>query len=265
LEPMGFQLAYRKGDGPVLSPPVRRAADVRRLREVDVERSLGFVFEAVRKARSALPPHIPLIGFAGAPFTLASYLIEGGGSRNFTLTKAFMHEEPAAWHALLSRITRVVVPYLNAQIAAGAQAVQIFDSWVGCLSPSDYRAYVLPHSRSVFRGVRGGVPVIHFGTQTASLLELMKEAGGSVIGFDWRVDLGKAWDRLGNAAVMGNLDPAVLFSSRSVIRKEVARILGEARGRRGHVFNLGHGILPETPVENVEYLVRTVKEFGARG
>jgi uroporphyrinogen decarboxylase len=232
------------------------------LRELEDANELEFVYEAIRQTRLALKPDIPLIGFCGAPFTLASYVTEGGGSKNYVHTKSLMYNDPGAWHAMMSLISRALVKYLNAQIAAGAQAVQLFDSWVGCLSPDDYREFVLPHTQSVIRNVTKGVPVIHFGTGTAALLELMREAGGDVIGLDWRVRLDEAWQRVGHdVAVMGNLDPVALFAKRDVLREQAKRILDQAAGRNGHIFNLGHGILPETPVENVIALVEMVHGF----
>jgi uroporphyrinogen decarboxylase len=265
IEPMGIDLEFAKGDGPVIHNPVRRPTDVDRLREVDDIDELSFVFEAIRRTRQALPANIPLIGFCGAPFTLASYLIEGGGSKNYVHTKRLMYDDKGSWHALMSLISRALAKYLNAQIHAGAQAVQLFDSWVGCLSPEDYREYVLPHSQSVIRSVKAGVPVIHFGTGTAALLELMREAGGDVIGFDWRVRLDEAWGRVGNdVAVMGNLDPVSLFARVDHVREEAKKILDYAGGRPGHIFNLGHGILPETPVETVIALVQSVHEMSAK-
>ena len=263
VEPMGVGLEFSKGDGPVLHNPIRSAADVERLPEVDAPAAVPFVYDAVRKARAALK--VPLIGFAGAPFTLASYVIEGGGSRNYVHTKALMYREPEAWHALMRRLTTAVVGYLNRQIAAGAQAVQLFDSWVGCLAPDDYQRYVLPHMRSLVAGITPGVPVIHFATGTSGLLELMREAGGDVIGIDWRIDLETAWQRVGHdVAVQGNLDPVALFGPLDEIRDRVARILERARGQRGHIFNLGHGILPNTPVDNVIALVDMVHEMSGR-
>jgi|SRR6185312_1250819 len=260
LEPLGAQLEFAKGDGPVIHNPVRTAADVDNLRELEDPGALQFVFEAIRQTRASLPVDIPLIGFCGAPFTLASYIIEGGGSRNYVHTKQLMYDDKGAWDALLSIISRALVKYLNAQIDAGAQAVQLFDSWAGCLSPDDYRTYVLPHTQSVIRNVRANVPVIHFGTGTAALLELMREVGGDVIGVDWRVRLDEAWSRVGHdVAVMGNLDPVALFASQDHIRAEARRILDYAAGRPGHIFNLGHGILPGTPVENVIELVEFVR------
>ena len=264
LEPMGMQLEFSAGDGPVLHNPVQTAADVERLKEVDAAESLPFVLQAVRAARAALAPDVPLIGFAGAPFTLASYMIEGGSSRQYTRTKQFMYTQPQAWHALMTLLSRSVAGYLNAQAAAGAQTVQLFDSWVGNLSPADYRAFVLPHSRDAISRVTPGVPVLHFGTGTNALLELMREAGGDVIGVDFRVELDDAWQRLGDVGIQGNLDPAVLLAERRYIRLRVREILRQAAGRAGHVFNLGHGILPTTPVDNVCALVDAVHELSAR-
>jgi uroporphyrinogen decarboxylase len=263
VEPMGVGLEYSKGDGPILHNPVRSAADLKRLPDVDAAAAVPFVYEAVRQARAALK--VPLIGFSGAPFTLASYLIEGGGSRNYVHTKSFMYREPDGWDALMRRLARAVIDYLNAQIAAGAQAVQLFDSWVGCLAPDDYRQFVLPHMRTVLTGITPGVPIIHFGTGTSGLLELMREAGGTVIGLDWRVDLGTGWQRVGyDVGVQGNLDPVALFAPIDEIRDRAARILESARGHHGHIFNLGHGILPHTPVEHVIALVDMVHELSAR-
>ncbi len=264
LEPMGIDLEFAKGEGPTIHNPVRASSDVERLREVETVESLDYVFEAIRRTRRALRPDLPLIGFSGAPFTLASYMIEGGGSRNYVHTKSLMYGDSGAWNQMMSLITRALGRYLNAQIAAGAQAVQLFDSWVGCLSPEDYREYVLPHTRAVIQSITPGTPVIHFGTGTATLLELMREAGGDVIGLDWRVDLREAWARLGNVAVMGNLDPVALFANQEFIRAQAKRILERAEGRPGHIFNLGHGILPDTPVENVIALVEAVHEMSRK-
>ena len=262
LEPMGIDLEFAAGEGPVIHNPVRQASDVDRLLELEDVGALEFVNEAIRQTRRELPPDIPLIGFCGAPFTLASYLIEGGASKNYVQTKRLMYNDPAAWHAMMSLIARGLGKYLNAQIDAGAQAVQLFDSWVGCLNPDDYREFVLPHTRGVISQVRADVPVLHFGTGTAALLELMREAGGDVIGLDWRVRLDEGWQRVGHdVAVMGNLDPVVLFANQDVVRREAARVLEQAGGRPGHIFNLGHGILPETPVENVIALIEFVHGF----
>ncbi|HKS27450.1 MAG TPA: uroporphyrinogen decarboxylase [Pyrinomonadaceae bacterium] len=264
LEPMGIDLEFAKGEGPVIHNPVRESRDVKRLREVEDAQALDYVMQAIRLTRRDLPSDVPLIGFSGAPFTLASYMTEGGGSKNYIHTKRLMYTDKGAWHELMSMIARALSKYLNAQVEAGAQAVQLFDSWVGCLSPDDYREYVLPHTREVIRNIKPGVPVIHFGTGTATLLELMKEAGGDVIGLDWRVRLDEEWERLGDVAVMGNLDPVSLFAGADFVRGQAERILKQAAGRPGHIFNLGHGILPETPVENVLALVEAVHELSQR-
>ena len=259
LEPLGIELEFAKGEGPVIHNPVRSPLDVDRLGELEDPNALEFVYEAIKQTRSALKPDIPLIGFCGAPFTLASYMTEGGGSKNYVHTKRLMYDDAGAWHAMMALISRALVKYLNAQIAAGAQAVQLFDSWVGCLSPDDYREFVLPHTKSVISSVAKGVPVIHFGTGTATLLELMREAGGDVMGLDWRVQLDEGWQRVGHdVAVMGNLDPVTLFAKQDVLRAKAKKILDQAEERPGHIFNLGHGILPETPVENVIALVEMV-------
>ena len=262
IEPLGIELEFEKGGGPRIHNPVRSHSDVSRLRELEDVAALDFVFEAIRQTRAALPSDLPLIGFAGAPFTLASYIVEGGASKNFERTKSMMYNDKGAWDAMMSLISRALVKYLNAQIEAGAQVLQLFDSWVGCLSPDDYREYVLPYSQQVMRGIDPGTPVIHFGTGTASLLELMREAGGDVIGLDWRVPLDEGWKRVGyDVGIMGNLDPTVLFADRRQLRHRARKILQQAAGRRGHIFNLGHGILPETPVENVIALIRDVHEL----
>ncbi len=263
LEPIGFRLEYVRGEGPVLHNPVRSPSCLRRLREADPA-EMDYVHRAVSATRAALPERLPLIGFAGAPFTLASYAIQGGASRDFRKTKAFMHRHPEAFKDLLALLSRAVAAGLNAQADAGAQALQLFDSWVGCLSPADYRTHVLPHTRGVIRRLRPGVPVIHFGTGTAGLLEDMREAGGDVIGLDPGVGLPAAWKRLGQVGVMGNLDPCVLLADRPLIRRQALRILSEARGRPGPIFNLGHGVLPQTPVGHVKALIDFVHEASAR-
>jgi len=264
LEPMGVGLEFVKGDGPKIHRPVRSARDVDALAPVDPA-ALDYVYAAVRRARGGLKPDVPLIGFAGAPFTLASYLVEGGSSHHYNRTRAFMHADPGAWRALMERLVDALVGYLNAQIDAGAQAVQLFDSWVGALQPADYREHVLPHVRRLVGALRRDAPVIHFGTGTAGLLEAMRAAGGDVIGLDWRVDLDAAWARVGeDVAVQGNLDPTVLLAPIPEIRRHAERILGQAAGRRGHVFNLGHGVLPETPVDHVRALVDMVHELSTR-
>lgn len=265
LEPMGMQLEFTAGDGPVLHNPIRTVADVARLRAVTPEETLPFVLQAITLTRAELQAHIPLIGFAGAPFTLASYMLEGGGSRTYLHTKTFMYTQPQAWHTLMTLLSQNLVRYLNSQIAAGAQAVQVFDSWVGNLSPEDYRTFVLPYSRMLLTSLTPGIPVLHFGTGTSALLELMREAGGDVIGVDFRVELGHAWQRLGEVGIQGNLDPVVLYADRTYIRQRVQAILHQAAGRPGHIFNLGHGLLPTTPVDNVLELVEAVHTLSMPG
>jgi uroporphyrinogen decarboxylase len=259
LVPMGARLEFVKGEGPVIHNPVRSADDVRGLASVVPSRDLAFVLRTIELASGALDG-LPLIGFAGAPFTLASYLIEGGPSRHHETTKTFMLTHGAAWHDLLERLADVTGGYLRAQAAAGAGAVQLFDSWVGCLAPADYERHVLPYSARVIAEARSsGVPVIHFGTGTAGLLELMQRAGADVLGIDWRVRLEDVWQRLGPAArLQGNLDPVALLGPREEMERAAIDVLAQARGRRGHVFNLGHGVLPQTPTENVRALVEIV-------
>ena len=265
VEPLGFGLEYRVEDGPVITGEILTAADVDRLPELEPAESLAFVFDAVRLTRATLAPQLPLIGFAGAPFTLASYMIEGGSSASCVATKRLMYTDPGAWHALLEKISRGLVKYLNGQIDAGADALQLFDTWVGCLSPEDYRTFVLPHTRAVITGLRPGVPVIHFGTGTAAFLKAMREAGGDVIGVDFRVELDWAWQTIGDdVGIQGNLDPVVLCGPRAMIRARVQRILDQAGGRPGHIFNLGHGVLPQTPVEHVVGLIEDVHELSQR-
>jgi uroporphyrinogen decarboxylase len=265
LEPMGIRLEFAEGEGPVIHNPVRDRAAVDRLHVIDGA-ELNYVAEAIRQARQALAGRVPLIGFAGAPFTLASYAIEGGGSRNYIETKQMMYREPELWHRLLDKLARVVTGYLRSQIRAGAEAVQLFDSWVGCLSPGDYAEYVLPHVQLIFEGLkREQVPTIHFGTGTAALLSLMREAGGDVIGVDWRIPLDEAWNKVGSeVAVQGNLDPVALFAPIHEIERRVEDILRRAANRPGHVFNLGHGILPQTPVDNVAATVEMVHKLSQR-
>ncbi len=264
-EPLGVGLSFVRGEGPVIHRPVRTAEAVRRLPDLDPAEAVPFVFEAIRLAREELRDRLPLIGFAGAPFTVASYLVEGAPSREFLETKRLMHTDPGTWNALMERLAVLTARYLNAQIAAGAGAVQLFDSWIGCLAPDDYRRFVLPHSRRVIAALSPGTPVIHFGTGTAGLLELMREAGGDVIGLDWRVGLDAAWRRLGDGiAVQGNLDPALLLAPPAEIRRGVQAVLDAAAGRPGHIFNLGHGVLPQTPWEHVRAMVDAVHELSAR-
>ncbi len=263
LIPMGVSVEFAAGEGPVIHNPVRTMDDVAALSPVDPGVDFSHVFETIRILRRELG-QVPLIGFSGAPFTLASYLIEGGGSRDLRVTKQFMYTQPETWEALLSRLAGILAEYLTAQIDAGVQAVQVFDSWVGVLSPSDYLRYVLPHSSRVLKAVEAtGVPVIHFGTQTASLLPWMKRAGGTVVGVDWRMPLDEARAVLGDGvALQGNLDPAALFAPLPELRRQVAEVL-RAGGGVGHIFNLGHGLLPGTPVDNVEAVVDMVHEYSA--
>lgn len=263
LEPLGLPLAFNKGEGPNISTPVRTAEDVAALREVEPE-ELGYVYEAVRLARRGLPSDIPLIGFAGAPFTVASYAIEGGSSRNFDKTKEFMYRHPDLWHEMMAKIARGTAAYLTRQIQAGAQAIQLFDSWVGNVGPEDYREFVLPHSRAVLQALPAGIPRIHFGRGTATLLEGMAEAGADVVGVDFATSLEDARRRLGDKPVQGNLDPAVLLTDRGYIRERARRVLEANGGRPGHVFNFGHGMLPQTPPDNVRFLIDTVHELSRR-
>lgn len=262
LRGMGVEFEIRENVGPVIAHPIRDEREANALRVLQPNADAPYVMDALRMLRRELENKIPLIGFAGAPFTLASYLIEGRGSRELVLTKQMMYMQPATWHTLMSTLADSLALYLRAQIDAGAQAVQLFDSWVGALSPHDYCRYVLPYSKRIFDALaETDVPRIHFGTGTATLLELLKEAGGSVIGIDWRVPLSQAYARLGDVSLQGNLDPVVLLTNPQVVQEQAREILCEVDGRRGHIFNLGHGILPDTPVENVEHLIRVVHEF----
>jgi uroporphyrinogen decarboxylase len=265
VEPLGVGLEFGRGEGPLIQRPLRAEAQIAHLAPVDVDAAVPFVFETVRRVTRALAGRVPLIGFAGAPFTVASYLVEGGPSRDYLHVKRLMYEEPEAWHHLMEILATSTARYLNGQIAAGADLVQIFDSWVGVLAPDDYRTYVQPHTRALIRALTPGAPVIHFGTGTAALLPLMRAAGGDVIGLDWRVDLDTAWESVGHdVAVQGNLDPAVLLAKPPYIRQRVKDILDRAGGRPGHIFNLGHGVMPVTPVEHVRALVDIVHELSDR-
>ncbi|QEF98493.1 Uroporphyrinogen decarboxylase [Stieleria maiorica] len=270
LQPLGFDLEFVAGDGPVIHNPIRSDADLTRLKRLDDPQSLGFVYETVRQTRADLPEGIPLIGFAGSPFTLASYAIEGGGSKVYTNTKKLMYESCSqssggAWAELMSTLSEAITVYLNHQIAAGAQCVQLFDSWAGCLSPIEYSEFVLPWMNQIIAGIAPGVPVINFATGNPELLPLLRGDSRTVVGVDWRVPLATAWDRIGrDKSVQGNLDPAVLLADPEVIRDRAAAVLSSVAGRNGHIFNLGHGVFKETPVENAIALVETVKELSAR-
>ena len=265
LEPMGLDLEYAKGEGPVIHNPVKSAAEVDRVVELSDVSSLHFVFDTVKLVRRDLPGNIPLIGFAGAPFTLASYIIEGAGSKNYQTTKRLMYTDSGAWNALMQRLSRSLVRYLNAQIDAGCQAVQLFDSWAGCLSPHDYATYVLPHTRAIIDEIAGRVPVINFLTGNPALLSLCRDAGGDVIGLDWRVQFDDGWRSVGyDRGVQGNLDPVTLLADLPLLRSRTETILKQAAGRNGHIFNLGHGVMPEADPEKVKALVKMVHELGAR-
>ncbi len=265
LEPMGLDLEFLPGDGPTIHNPIRSAEDVGRVQTLKDDGSLDFVYETVRQTRADLPADMPLIGFAGAPFTLASYAIEGGGSRTYLHTKQIMRSSPAAWATLMERLVDGITMYLNHQIAAGAQVVQVFDSWAGCLSTADYETHVLPWMRRLIGGVTPGVPVINFATGNPELLSYAKIDDRTVVGVDWRIDLDTAWRRLGyETSVQGNLDPTVLLSDPETIREQAKRVLDAAGGRPGHIFNLGHGVLQQTPPEHAIELVRFVKEYSAR-
>jgi len=265
LEPLGLRLEFSKGDGPVIHNPVRSGVDVERLRELEDPAALDFVFEAIKHTRQALPGNLPLIGFSGAPFTLASYAIEGGHSNTFAKTKALMYGHPEAWHRLCEKLSSVVSNYLVAQIEAGVDAVQVFDSWVGVLSAADYREFALPHTRPLFDAVKKRVPTIHFGTGTAAILEELREAGGDVIGVDWRIPIDEAWTRIGaDRGVQGNLDPTLLLGPPARMLQQTDSVLARIGNRPGHIFNLGHGILPSTPVEHVQMLAQYVHSASRR-
>ncbi|MEK7656369.1 MAG: uroporphyrinogen decarboxylase [Elusimicrobiota bacterium] len=264
--PMGVQVEFLKGEGPSLTPPVRTAKDIERLRVFDPEEGLGFVLEAIRILRRELEGKVPLIGFAGAPFTLASYLIEGGPSKDYLKTKTMMHSAPELWHGLMTKLCVVTAAFLKAQAKAGAQALQLFDSWAGALSRRDYARFAAPYSKRILReAAKANVPLIHFGTGTAPFLEEFAGAGGSVVGVDWRLPLDEAWRRVGRSkAIQGNLDPAALFYGRKRLAREVREVLRQAGGRKGHIFNLGHGILQHTPVDSVRAVTDWVHEWSAR-
>jgi len=265
LEVMGLSFFFSSGEGPVIDTPLREKVDIDRLR-TDRAADLGYVSEAVRLVCKHFGARLPVIGFCGAPFTLASYMIEGGGSRNYIHTKKMMYSSPELWGELMRKLVAVVSEYAVAQVRAGADTIQIFDSWVGCLSVEDFRRYVLPHATDLVCKVQAsGAPVIYFGTDSPTLLPSMKETGAEVIGLDWRIPLDEGWKALGwQGAVQGNLDPVVLFASWKEIKARAQEILRRAGGRPGHIFNLGHGILPETPVENVKALAEFVREHSSK-
>jgi uroporphyrinogen decarboxylase len=262
LDPMGLAFDFIKGEGPQIERPVGTPADIDMLRVFEPREALGHVLTAIRQIQQELAGVVPLIGFAGAPFTLASYAIEGGHSNNFAKTKALMYGHPDAWHRLCEKFATVVSDYLLAQIEAGVDAVQVFDSWVGTLNAADYREFALPHTRRIFEAIGRRVPTIHFGTGTATILEELRDAGGDVIGVDWRIPIDEAWERIGgDHAVQGNLDPTLLLGPPARMFEQTDDVLGRIDGRPGHIFNLGHGILPSTPLEHVQALARAVHQY----
>jgi uroporphyrinogen decarboxylase len=261
LDGIGVKLQLVDGVGPVIQNPVSCREDVENLRGFSPREHVPYVLESVESVKRMLDDRVPLIGFSGAPFTLASYLIEGSPSRDFAKTKKMMYSQPELWNELMARLSRIVESYLKAQIKAGVDAIQLFDSWSGCLSPTDYQEFVMPHNKEILESLAPArVPRIHFGVGTAGILRTMKEAGGDVIGVDWRMPIDDAWNQIGPAAIQGNLDPATLLGRRTLFESRTKEILSRVGGRKGHVFNLGHGVLPETPVENVKELARFVHE-----
>lgn len=264
LEVMGLDFHFEAGEGPVIEKPLRSDADVERLNR-DAASELGYVAESVKLVAKHFGQKLPVVGFCGAPFTLASYMIEGGGSRNYVETKKMMYRLPGAWDQLMSKLVSVLAEYTAEQVRAGADAIQIFDSWVGCLSPDDYQQYVLPRTTQLIQILKStGVPVIYFGTDTSTLLHDQKKTGADVIGLDWRIRLDEGWENIGGGSIQGNLDPAVLFADWPTVKTHAEQVLKLAAGRPGHIFNLGHGILPATPVSNVKNLVEFVHEFSSK-
>ncbi len=265
LLPMGMDLEYVRGEGPVIHNPIAQPADLVRFKALESVEPLGYVFDAVRMIRRELPADIPLLGFAGAPFTLASYCIEGGSSRNYVATKSLMYNDEGAWTVLMNSLVDSVIMYLREQIRSGCQAVQLFDSWAGCLSPADYRRYVMCHTRRVIDAVSQHAPVINFLTGNPALLSAQRDAGGQVMGVDWRIGLDEAWKIFGpDVAVQGNMDPALLYTDLPVLKQRVKDVLDSVSGRHGHIFNLGHGVMPDMNPDHVKALVEYVHELGAR-
>ncbi|MEW6333095.1 MAG: uroporphyrinogen decarboxylase [Thermodesulfobacteriota bacterium] len=265
LEKMGIDFEFTRDDGPQINNTVRTRRDVEKMRVMNPMEEMAYLMDAIRMVRRELGGKIPLIGFSGAPFTLASYIIEGGGSRNYLFTKSMMYREPDTWHLLMEKLTDMAIAYLSDQIKAGVQAVQVFDSWVGCLSQADYREFVLPHQKRLMAALDRSVPNIHFAFGASHLLPMVKEAGGDVIGLDWRTDIDEAWKILNDEpAVQGNLDPVALYGSRDYIMRRVKEILDRVGNRSGHIFNLGHGILPNAPTDNVKVMIDLVHELSRR-
>lgn len=265
MEPMGLRLDYKAGEGPVFDNPIRQQRDVEALRVQPAEEATPYIAHTVRNIRSGLPPGVALIGFAGAPFTLASYAVEGRGSRNYVFVKKLMYQAPDTWHALLAKLVDQVTSYVALQIASGVDAVQLFDTWVGSLSVHDFSEYVEPHLNRLLENLRGTVPLIYFGTGNGHLLDRVAMLGPDVLALDWRVPIRQTWERTGVTAVQGNLDPIVLCADRATIEAQARVILDAVDGRPGHIFNLGHGIIPQTPVDNVKALVDFVHDYSARG
>ncbi|MBV1876254.1 MAG: uroporphyrinogen decarboxylase [Pseudomonadales bacterium] len=264
LEPMGLELDYIPGVGPNIANPIRKLADIDAIQVQSAAETMPYIGAVIALIRAGLPADIPLIGFGGAPFTLASYAIEGKGSRNYVAVKQLMYGDTVAWHQLMEKISDCVIDYMNYQIESGVQAIQLFDSWVGCLAPIDYQQYVFAHTERVIQAIKGQVPVIYFGTGNPALAKQMAAAGCDVLGLDWRSPLVKTWDETAVKAVQGNLDPIVLCATKTAVEQKAKELLDEVDGRAGHIFNLGHGIIPETPVENVKALVDFVHTYSAR-
>jgi uroporphyrinogen decarboxylase len=264
MEPMGLRLDYRPGEGPVFDNPVRQEKDVADLRVLPAMEATPYIADTVKNILSGLPDEIALIGFAGAPFTLASYAIEGRGSRNYVHVKKMMYQAPELWHALLTKLVDQVTGYLELQIDSGVHAVQLFDTWVGCLSVGDFQTLVEPHLQRLLANLRGRVPIVYFGTGNGHLLDRVAALGPDVLALDWRVPLTETWEKTGVTSVQGNLDPIVLCADRATVVSQAERILDSVDGRPGHIFNLGHGIIPETPVDNVKALVDVVHEYAGR-
>jgi uroporphyrinogen decarboxylase len=265
LEKMGIDFEFTKDDGPQINNPVRSRGEVEKMRVINPMEEMSYLMDAIKMVKHELGGKVPLIGFSGAPFTLASYITEGGGSRNYIFTKSMMYQEPDTWRLLMEKLTNMVIAYLDGQIKSGVQAVQVFDSWVGCLSPADYLEFVLPYQKRLMASIDKSVPHIHFAFGASHLLPMIKDAGGDVIGLDWRMNIDEAWKLLNHEpGVQGNLDPVALYGSRDYIKRRVSDILDRVGNRNGHIFNLGHGILPTTPTDNAKYVIDLVHELSAR-